>query len=578
MNKTILINILSFLTIIFAFLEASSQNKGKIALYANGSEFNLSIIEKQLYSLTDIKGKKLFKNKGIFNINDMLATVRNTAAVDNAKKRLLFAESVRYGEESDTIFQKLLDSISVSDQFLQISIIEFNEFIEYKFILYPIVTEKNNKYSQVIDFYNKEFSTRVFRKNEGFSLLERETMNALKELFGDAHRLPKAKISVVENKLYKRFRKSVDTVITVINDTLYLDAFYTIDEDTPNGFLEYTWNRLREPESLPDEKLKIIEKGITCLISPNEAGVYAVELKVFDGVENTKHDIIGKSARDTIYIIVYPKPETNIKPSRIHSFYVQELVHKKNFIENEWDKVVIESTISLPMVKTDSNKIIYNIIPPSQEDLGNYDLNNKSLIGKITHKNIKMNRGFNIKTTFPDGTYSYLDLSINHKVYYPYFFNLGWTRGELQIDTTLEILSNVELWNEANIGLNFKITHKFDIGVVGIFKKRNFEDNRGNNYSLTSLGEVRATYDVLYRKNARLGLTALGKLFQVENKNNVSNSVIGGLRAQLGIKMFQGLSEFYLNMALVSKPISGSFIMDYTEWWGIGFKLYFPEK
>ncbi len=184
---------------------------------------------------------------------------------------------------------------------------------------------------------------------------------------------------------------------------------------------------------------------------------------------------------------------------------------------------------------------------------------------------------FKINTSFSTGIDTDLKLQVNHKVYYPYYFDLNWTHSDFEIDSTYGISQRVQVWNEARAGLNFKILDKLDLGVEAALKKATWENNDGDIYKLTSFGEINATYDILQKKNARVGVMAFGKIFQIEEPTRGYTQLIGGLRAQIGIKMFQGFSEAFLNITLISKPVNPNFFIDYTEWWSIGFKVFIPN-
>ena len=564
-----------FLTIAFlSRLDAQYIGKNKIALYAPENTFSLSLIEKKLYSLTDEEGNALLKTRGILNINDMLAAEQNQIAASQAKERIIFIRPSKNDTEVERVIQELRDSISQYELFLQINTNSFQGLIEYQFILYPVRHGKTNKDSQVLDFYNKRFATRLFSKDEDILSIERGISNALKELFEKSHSPPKAKISVVQG----RAKNIVDTIAIIVKDTLQLDAFYTIDKDTPTEFLKHKWSRIQEENRLPDEKLKVMGNGISCQVIPNETGTFFVELRVLDGVEISKsRGDINKLTKDTIVIIAYSKPTIVLKPSRLQSYFVQNLAKDEERFEYKWDKLRIVSSSGSPKISTDTKSIVFNQEETPEEERRGYSINDTIILGTVEYSNIKLSEKFQIKADLSYGVSRDLALQVNHKVYYPYYLDMSWTHSDFEIDTALGISKDIQVWNEAKLGLNFKIAKRFDMGLQAAFKKMTWESKDSKTYKLTSFGEINATYDIFQKKNARVGVTAFGKFFQIEEPERDYTQLIVGLRGQIGIKMFQGLSEVFLNIALVSKPTSDKFIKEYTEWWSLGFRVFIPN-
>lgn len=555
---------------------AQEMTRKKLAIYAPDKTFSLTLIEKQLLALQDERSVVLFHDREIVNINDLLSAYRNQVAATHAMEQLLMSQPYFIGGAEDTLLQEIGDNIRQYDQFLQINTSSFEGFIEYQFLLYPILKDKSGKRNRLLDVESKMFTTRIFNRDSRVLNLDQFINDALKDIFYKAHAVPRAKISVDKKHLNGSFKVDQHFIDAAVGDTVFLDAFYSIDKDTPKEFLEYKWQRLVPAGMPPDVDLRLIEQGINCLVVPNTEGTFKIELRVLDGVDRTESTEYGKSARDTITIVTHRKPELLIYPDVIRSYYVQNLTKDPVFtVPNE--RIILTSSAPVNSIETNTAELITvrDEVQPEEVIVAGPDKTLEAV--RLSYRNQNTDKFLPVRARHPYGIASTAFIHLNHKVYFPYYFGVFWTQNEIKINSRLNLTEGVQEWNEPKVYFYVKVIRRLDIGLGWALKSRIWETAAGDQYKLKALGEIEASWKLISNKKASLGIDAFGKIFQVQEPGIAYTQLAGGLKAQVNVNLFQGLAELSLHLAILSKALNDDFIVDFTQWWGVGFKAYIPN-
>ena len=219
---------------------------------------------------------------------------------------------------------------------LRISINKLNNNLEYQFHLY----EKNGRSDSLIKFS----SFFIDPDNQEYSNIISTEVQKLFVDHGGTNKSPIAKIRIDRNLVSGK-----DTIYRSNQDTIFLDATSSEDEETPKKYLGYRWRAERKGDDnafLSDFNFENSQQKLVI----NEQGAYTFYLSVSDGVST--------SAEDSVIVFIIKKPFLDLH----QSFYIR--ISQRNLFSKKERKIYgLKENIDFDVTEFDpESNLIFNYL------------------------------------------------------------------------------------------------------------------------------------------------------------------------------------------------------------------------
>jgi hypothetical protein len=559
------------------FSEASPK-KHNLALLGVGERlFPLSMIEVQLSKFKDIEKEQLLFDGGVVNFNDLErinSGQRLIRKIFNDFKRdenFIASDSV---EEKRSI---TFNTISRYDSLLLVNVDYEDPFISIEFILYPVLKNPpldTSSFWNYLDIQDKRVVYLEAKKDIAADSLEIAIIKKLKELFYQAHFVPRARISLEHRGLNGRYlRDSSDIISIVKGDTLYLSGYNSIIKEFRND-IEYRWKKIYPGSRNSNDLISLNSEGNPCRIIVKEYGAqnkidtFLIELQVYDGVERT---LIEKQSRDTVVVLAFPSLNIQVHPKLISSFVVETFKGGSDYYYYAGEILLSANTqkirTTIESWDTKEKRLIEKTFAFTKDTiLSGIDYLNRTETKK---KIFEFESRYGIKNNS--------EVEINHKIYLPFYLGVYWFQDQFELGESYQLVEIPQTLNEIKIMLYGRLSSQIEMGIGVPIQQKTWNNSIGDQYRIVALPELELNWRFLQGKNTHFGLTGLGKFYQVEEPNSNYNQLIIGLKAQTGVTLLNGLLDLSLNFGLLYTTVDPKLINDFHQWLGLGIRAYFSK-